>query len=427
LIAALVAFAAALLVAPFPGLRQIAVFSLAGLAGSFLTVLLVVPDLLPRPIPARPRLFLAMDRLLRKAVALSRSRTVRLSLLLGGAVLALAALRTRADDDIRGLTQPSRPLQVQEARIQALTGMSNSACFILVEGQDEAQALAREEVLRQRLEGLIRPGGMEGLYALSSFVPSEARQEANLARNRERWPLLAGALRDSGFRPEAVAALQADLEASARQPLRLADFFQTTFSVPFRMLWLGPTGKGVATLVYPLGAPDSRALAQAASGLPGVTLVDKAQSVSSLLGHYRAIALWALGGAVVLVWLVLVLVYGLGAGTLVLGPALLGILASMAGLGLSGTPMSLFTALALILVLGFGVDYTVFLKEGGHRNPSSLLGVVLASLATMISYGLLVFSHTPALRGFGLTLGLGVLASTLLSFAALGHGREVTR
>ena len=49
----------------------------------------------------------------------------------------------------------------------------------------------------------------------------------------------------------------------------------------------------------------------------------------------------------------------------------------------------------------------------------SVLGVLLAGSATLLSYGLLAFSHTPALRGFGLTLGIGVLVSVLLSNLAL--------
>ena len=100
-------------------------------------------------------------------------------------------------------------------------------------------------------------------------------------------------------------------------------------------------------------------------------------------------------------------------------PPCLGMLLALAGSALAGVPVTLFTVMALILLLGFGVDYTVFLAEGGSDDPSALLGVLLAAGATLISYGLLAFSHTPALRGFGLTLALGVAGSVLLSWMAL--------
>jgi predicted exporter len=190
------------------------------------------------------------------------------------------------------------------------------------------------------------------------------------------------------------------------------------------MLWLGATAHGVGSVVLPLGAPDSGRLRQAAAGLPGVTLVDKARSVSVLLGHYRRIAAWALGAAILLVWLLLALWRGFRASSAMVAPPCLGMLFALAGGALAGAPVTLFTVMALILLLGFGVDYTVFLEEGGETDPSALLGVLLAAGATLISYGLLAFSHTPALGGFGLTLALGVVSTTQLSFLALRPGER---
>jgi predicted exporter len=99
-------------------------------------------------------------------------------------------------------------------------------------------------------------------------------------------------------------------------------------------------------------------------------------------------------------------------------------LLALAVTALTGAPVTLFTLMALILLLGFGIDYTVFLGEGGRQEPSALLGVLLASASTLISYGLMGFSHTPALRGFGIALAAGVLGTTLLSFIALRGAGE---
>ncbi len=415
---------AALLVAPFPGLRQIAVFCLVGLVAAFLTVLCILPDLLLRPLPARPRLFEGLDRLLGRGVALARNGRVLLALAVLAILLIACVARLRADDAVRGLIQPSKALLAQESRITQMTGFSNSGVFFLVEGADEAQVLGREEALRGRLAPLVQRGELEGFQAISSFVPSPARQEASLRRQQELAPHLRKALDAVGFRPEVAKRLQDNLASS--RLLTTEAWFQTPFSVPYRMLWLGRTPHGMASLVYPTGAPESASLRQAAAGLPGVSLVDKAGSVSELLGHYRRIANWALGGAILLIALVLVLVYGLRSGLAVLVPALLAILIALGGSTLTGTPVTLFSALALILVLGFAVDYTVFLKEGGLQDSSSLLGVQLASLSTLISYGLLAFSHTPALRGFGLTVALGVLSSAFLSFLALAPESKQT-
>ena len=389
--------------------------------GAFFTVLCLLPDLLTEPIASRPRLMAGMTGLLQRGIRLARHRRSALSLGLCAGLCLLAISRVRVDDDIQGLIQPSRALQLEEARIHALTGLSNSASFFLVEGRDEGQLLEREEALGERLRPLIARGCLDGAQAISAFVPSPARQEANLAAHRRQAPLLRAAMAQVGFKAEIAQGLLAQLESSAGQPLTVAQWFQLGLATPYRMLWLGATAHGLASVVYPMGHPDAEQLRQAAQGLPGVSLVDKARAVSQLLGHYRRIACWALLVALGLIYAVLAWIYSARQALLALAPSLFGILLALAGLGLSHTPMTLFTMLALTLVLGFGVDYSVFLMEGGHRDASGLLGVLLAALSTLVSYGLLVFSHTPVLRGFALTLALGVLGATLTSFLALRH------
>jgi len=405
---------AALLAAPFPGLRQIAVFSMVALAGSFLTVLLVLPSWLAAPMAPRPALGARLARILGRIQAWSGHRRAFLAVAAAVLVLGACASLSRVDDDVRGLILPSQALRRDEARIQELLKISTAGAFFLVEGADEGQVLAREEALRARLP----IPGVAGLMAVSAFVPSPSRQEAALARNREIRPALAKGMLDAGFRPEAAASAQEDL---ATGPLTVGAYLATPFSIPLRPFWLGRTSRGFASVVLPTGAPESSALARACAGLPGVTLVDKASSVTGLLAHYRRVATWALAGAVLLVGLLLGAWYGAATSLRLLAPALLGMLAALAGGAALGYPVTLFTVMALILSLGLGVDYTVFLRERDAAGTSALLGVALASGSTLISFGLLALSHTPSLRAFGVTLAVAVLVATLTSFLALGE------
>jgi predicted exporter len=402
---------AALGAAPFPGLRQMAVFSMAGLAASFLTVALVLPAFLARPAPPRPGLTAALERGLERWLGWLRRLGLPWAGALAGLLLLGAAVRLRVDDDVHNLIRPAPALQAQEERIRQLTGLSGSGRFFLVEGAGEGQVLAREEALRLRLEPLVRSGTLDGIQAVSAFVPSPDRQRAVLAERERRLPDLDRALRQMGFRPEVVAAMDRDLRASAGHPLTVADWLRTPFSIPFRRLWLGST----ASVVYPAGPCPPERLRLAAAGLDGVVLVDKAESVSALLGRYRRLADAALGLAVLLVWGLLARWYGLRRGSLVLAPTMGGMLLALAVPALLGLPVTLFQSIALVLVLGFGVDYAVFLAEAGERPGPALLGVLLAAFATLLSYGLLALSRTPALCGFGLAVGLGVLGSALLA------------
>jgi predicted exporter len=82
---------------------------------------------------------------------------------------------------------------------------------------------------------------------------------------------------------------------------------------------------------------------------------------------------------------------------------------------LAGIPFTFFGAMALVLVLSIGFDYAVFCKETDPvQRPVTMLGVWLAMVTTLLSFGLLAFSRVFAVQAFGATL----LVGTLLAFLA---------
>jgi len=88
------------------------------------------------------------------------------------------------------------------------------------------------------------------------------------------------------------------------------------------------------------------------------------------------------------------------------------VLASLITLGCLGwlsIPVNLFTVLALLLVLGVGIDYGIYMEEErGDQDSAAWIGVSLSAMTTLLSFGLLALSQTPALQTFGLTMLLGV-------------------
>ena len=79
----------------------------------------------------------------------------------------------------------------------------------------------------------------------------------------------------------------------------------------------------------------------------------------------------------------------------------------MAMLGLLGYGLSLFSLLACVLLLGLGLDYGIFLTANPHGNSRTVAAVTFAVLTTLLSFGLLAFSSTPALKSFGLCIMIG--------------------
>jgi len=65
------------------------------------------------------------------------------------------------------------------------------------------------------------------------------------------------------------------------------------------------------------------------------------------------------------------------------------------------------------------VDYTIFFTEGHQAASETGLAVLLSALTTLLSFGLLFLSETPALEAVGLTVMLGIGLALLLSPLAL--------
>jgi predicted exporter len=85
---------------------------------------------------------------------------------------------------------------------------------------------------------------------------------------------------------------------------------------------------------------------------------------------------------------------------------------------LTGSTLNLFNLLALVLVVGIGIDYTLFFAEQA-QSQSTLLAITLSAMTTLLSFGLLSLSETHAIHSFGLTTLSGIFVAWLLSPLAI--------
>ncbi|WP_313219310.1 MMPL family transporter [Stenotrophomonas sp.] len=397
----------ALGLAPFPGLRQMALFSVVGLAAAFLTVIFWFP-------------WLDGGEIRRTGFARWLGATLerwprlhgRKAAMFLGVVTLLSAIgiaRLQTNDDLRSLQSSPPELIAQQIRISQMLGMPSPAQFYLVQGDTAEQVLEREEALIDRLRVLEADKQIGGYRAISDWLPSQKRQHADAALTAKVEPQVLARVGEAVGEPLLRPAYAAqDLQAEA--------FLASPAAMPFRHLWLGTVGQGVASVVMvdDLSRADALAVLEAqAKGIDGVRWVDRTADFSQLLKHYRKLMSGLLLIGIALVFAVLYWRYR-GQAWRVLAPTLVAGALTLALLGLFGQPLQLFNVLALMLLLGMGIDYGIFLIE--HRGDASAwLAVCVGAASTWLSFGLLGLSATPALRAFGLTLLFGIGLVWLIS------------
>ncbi len=399
----------ALAVAPYPGLRQVAVFSVIGVSASLLTVILWFPlfdRVRPRPLPAAWRRLTDLMRRLWTEDGLRWVRVTAAVVALGVGVAGFSTIRT--EDDIRRQQDLSPVLVTEQNEIQRLAGIDTAGQFFLVEANDEEGALAREEALVARLRPLVGTGTLTGWQSPADFVPSIARQKENRRLIEER------------LERSQLAIMQDRLGMTAGQDeRRAADFLElgrlrAAGLLPFLDALIVDGAKDGALHVVALkGLTDPAAAQRAGDGLAGVRFIDPTADVTALLGAYRRQAVWLLGASILLVVPLLAVRHGWWGGLRIMAPPSAAVILAPALLALCGLPFTFFAAMALVLVLAIGVDYAIFCAEDSHGGAATLTAVTLATLTTMLSFGLLAFSHTAAVQTFGITMLTGIAIAFL--------------
>jgi predicted exporter len=410
----------AFLLPPFPGLRQMAVFSIVGVATSCACVLLAYPLLANRtPAAHRPWILSFAGTLGRLQLPRSRGAALASAIVALATVLGLA--RLTFVDDIRTLPASPQALMDEEAAVRDRLASAVDTRFYIVEGDSPEAVLRAEETLRERLDGLVARGALGAYQAVSRALPSAARQRENHALLSRGVYAADGALpkllAQAGFSPAQIRAAREGFPSGA-PVLAVDDWLASPAGGAQRALWLGATARGFASAVKLGGVRDVAALRTAAEGLPHVHFIDRVAAVSAMMQRYRHIALACLAAAYGVIALVLMFRYGFGLGLRLLAAPLGGAILTLATLGLFGAECNLFNVLALLLVLGMGVDYSVFMLEGRDARHTVIMAILLAGILTLLAFGMLAFSATPFIRSIGVTVGLGVSYTFVLSLLA---------
>ncbi|MGR2739525.1 MMPL family transporter [Billgrantia sp. Q4P2] len=427
LVSSLAAYLAQL-ATPMPGLRQMATFAALGLIGAWLTVRLWLPWFSPRPHPVTVNLATRLNRL--RLPSRAPYRWCLLAMLgLGAGLLILT--RLAANDDLRQLNPSPVGLIAEQQRVQALLERPSGNRYLVVTADHEAELLERLEALEAPLAELQAQGHLSHYRHLAQAVPSPATQRANLERVRQTY---ATAL------PELIAqaGLPPALRESALEPLRTVP--QLTLDIWLKMpagradnrLWLGEvstSGDEAPQLAALIALGDADGVAHLALGRfaasAHVHYQDRVATLSEHLARLRdQIALW-LTVAVVGLALLFGWRYRLRAWRVLL-PPLGAVVTTLALFSALNIGLTLFHLLGLLLVLGIGLDAGIFSTEHPD-SPAAWLAISLSCASSLLAFGLLSLSATPALHYLGLTCLIGLTATwALVPFARAETDRRIS-
>ncbi len=398
---------AALALAPFPGIRQMAVFAVLGLSGACFTVLTFHPLLASyiKPVPKLP-----CQLLLNRCIAFySRNSFWRKGLPSFFFIFSVTGilLSFNPHDDVSRFQQLPQHLVAADHEITALTGQSPEQKWLCVFADSPELVLEGLDQLRPELDRAQHDGVISGYQTLP--LPSAKTQRANAQLLNTALPKLAQTLTQAGLAQE--------LTYYPESTLSLEDYLKSPIALGFNLLCLEHQGLwGILIALHDL--KDGALLAQRVSNLTDpaqVALIDRKAAFDELFSFYREVISWALLGALGIIALVFIVQRGVKQGLYEFMPALISLLFAVGAPSLLGFDFTFFSLLSLVLVLGVGINYALFFTKTSAAADTTLLAVTLAMLTTLLTLGVLVFSHTEVIRSFGVTLVCGLSCAFILA------------
>ena len=402
------------------GLKQLAVFTIAGMGAAAISTRFLLPTLIdpaPRDVADSP----VLARLWQRIARLPRPKwSLAVLALVASGVIAFAPGQLW-QNDLSKLTPVPADALARDAVLRDELGAPDVRYVLTVAGKSEDEVLQASEQLAVALDPLVAAGALAGYDMASRYLPSVAVQRARQARlpaAPQMQAMLAGVVQASPFNADAFDPFLADLDIARRAaPLQRAGLAGTPLAASVDGLLLGSGGQ-VTALVSLNGLQEPNAVARVAAS-NGAQLLDMKQASESLVAAYRGRVLAALAVAAVLltltVWIALRQPRRVWRVLLPMALTTLIILAVLRG---TGVELNLFHLVALILAAGLGLDYALFFDHAGDDRADQLRtlhALIVCSLMTLLVFCLLALSSIPVLRAIGTTVTLGVLANFVLA------------
>ena len=363
-------------------LKQISVFTVTGLICVYLFVVLFYP-------------------LICKNIVLCEIKQLKLrpidkkqkAMLLAVAAIVIFAgmFNIKFNDDIKDMYVPPKDLANAEKLYAKLSDTGFDYNFVVINGDDEQTLLQKEEQIAQQLV----KNDMD-FYSLSKFVPSIKRQEENR--------LLINTLYKNSLKPYAQF-----LSADAVKKLLTVNTdksFLTVDKLDMPMLKDFLIDKNTSIMII---NGDVKSI-----DLKNAKVINLKNDISQKVRHFRQACMLLFAPAALLLFVILAFIYKPKNALKIVAPSILGALFSIGLIGVFNQSLNLFHILAMFLIIGFSMDYSIF-RFNGSADNNSKSAVLISCVTSAFSFLLLSMTSFKLISSLGFILCVGLLSSYILS------------
>ena len=414
-----------LFLAPYPGLKGIALFSAAGLFSSWLAIVMILPLGLKGFHIKDPNEPSRIVRLLISPISPYKKGSINEKTFFWTTIVIImicvpGILQLSPSDHLRILNSQyiieDQNTSTPNSKEPLTARMENKTAFYLIMGNTADDVLLQEERLRHKLNPLIDLGSIDGYRAISEVIPSRLSQQKNF----ERLKLITQGKNYSNITQNfnvPIQALGKIRQAFTVQYKTLTiDNVEAMLPPLYKNLWLGCKPTQCTTVLTIENPQDKTLMSLFAGQLQNVYWLDRESLITDTLTEYRQFMILLLCTALILITLIISVFTQLSHAMHITLIPTLAMMISLAIIGYCEMVYCIYNLLALLIILGFSLDYTIFYRLADEDGvESTVLAMTLSAITTVIAFLLFIFSSNPVIQAFGLTLTAGLISAYALT------------
>ena len=332
------------------------------------------------------------------------------------------------DDQLSSLSPVPEKRLLTDRLLRSAAASPDMRYQLVLRAETLETLLLQNEQVDERLNEATHAGLLSGWQSISQLLPSQHIQEqrqAEIPEPDDLLNILREVTQDTVFKLTAFDPFLANARSAKRSDLLTPDAFDNTVLSSWLESHLMFT-EGQWVSLISLSHPDPEKLAaELESWKISVELIDLQKSSKNLVAEYRNGAINTILVASLLIIMLLMIdqrqprkIAWLG---LTVASALLVTVAIVSNLH---GGLTIIHLVALLLVIGLGLDYALFLsrKESATEHKATEHAVVACAATTTVTFGILALSSIPVLKFLGVTIAIGSFSSFFIAWIGSGRG-----
>ncbi len=413
--------------APFSMLRQMAVFSFAGILSSFLTVngcfvLFELPPEEKRVIPVFEWIKNKQVEQKSEEAALpepqktpvknsSCNKILRyIPMVIFAACVLFLALNYKKisiHNDIKNLYQMSGRLKSDTELAYKVINYAPSN-WIIVSGTTAEEVLQKEEEIIPLLPSCDR------IIATSRFIPSKKMQLSSTDTCLTLLPLAEEQFENIGFGREELAAYTKAVKSSHQKLLTPESQLPQSLEQLLKILWIGQNNGRYYSIILPGSISDMDLYKKLCSDDDNLYFQNKVEDICNGLDKLTGLIVLFFAIAFAIIAVVMKFFFSWKDTLKILSVPVLAVMVIASVFIALGLNIEFFCITGVILVFGMGLDYIIYsLENKGNRLEE--FAIELSFVTTAISFGSLALSSFVPVKVIGLSVLAGLCCAILCS------------